>query len=247
MRRSQGRWNVHDEEPTEPLGPGDPLARFVEHQRALRMDPQAKSRVAAKLGVGGGGGGPSASLSTTRLAATAGMAVVVSLLALVGWSAWSGPGPRSDGAPPSSPAPPRVPVAARAQIPLEAPTTEPPSLEAPPPPPEPAAQRRPRPRPDAVEAPSEIELLSRARAELAAHPRVTLRLCADHEALHPDGVLREEREVLAIDALLATGAHPQAEARAARFAREFPRSVHQRHVTQALAEASRSQPQASGP
>jgi hypothetical protein len=105
-------------------------------------------------------------------------------------------------------------------------------------PPSVQARDAPRRAPRVEESPSEIELLARARAEPASHPRATLRLCAQHEALHPQGVLREEREVLAIDALLATDALTAAEARARRFRRDFPHSVHERHIAQAFEAAS---------
>ncbi|MBX7197189.1 MAG: hypothetical protein K1X94_34385, partial [Sandaracinaceae bacterium] len=84
------------------------------------------------------------------------------------------------------------------------------------------------------EAPSELALLGRARAALATHPEVTLALCAEHASRYPEGVLREEREVLAIDALVATGRESQARARAVRFEAAFPQSVHRPHVSQAL-------------
>lgn len=235
---------MHDEqdEPPTPLAPDDPLAGLVERELARRMEPRAKARVAAKLGLGGGGGGPTPHPSvlgrTLGVLGTAGALVV---LGIVGWSQRHVP----TAVLPSSPTPelaatvqPQVvsdtagtAAGAEPEIAAEASTETAarPSVE--------PARDAPHRAPRVEEPPSEIELLARARAELASHPRTTLRLCTQHEALHPQGVLREEREVLVIDALLATDARAAAEARAQRFRRDFPHSVHERHVEQALEQA----------
>ncbi|MET0792442.1 MAG: hypothetical protein ABW061_13055, partial [Polyangiaceae bacterium] len=55
-------------------------------------------------------------------------------------------------------------------------------------------------------------------------------LAAEHAREFPAGVLTQEREVIAIDALLRLGRRSEAEARAASFHRQFPASAHGRRV-----------------
>jgi outer membrane protein assembly factor BamD (BamD/ComL family) len=51
-----------------------------------------------------------------------------------------------------------------------------------------------------------------------------------HAAQFPDGSLSQEREVVAIQALLALGRPEDARARAARFAQRWPGSAHLRRI-----------------
>ncbi len=86
-------------------------------------------------------------------------------------------------------------------------------------------------RPSAVRAPAsdlaeEQALVDRARAALS-RGRVADALAAtdEHMRRFPRGRLAEEREVLAIQALLGSGNRAAAEARAERFRKSFPKSV----------------------
>jgi hypothetical protein len=76
----------------------------------------------------------------------------------------------------------------------------------------------------------EVALLDRAQASLAGRPADALASCEEHARRFPKGTLVQEREVLAIDALLRLGRREEAEARAARFRLGFPRSGHLRRV-----------------
>lgn len=76
----------------------------------------------------------------------------------------------------------------------------------------------------------ELRLLQRARAQAQARPGQALRWVAEHEQRHPRGQFVQEREVIAIHALVALGRLSQAEERARRFARKFPGSAHQRRI-----------------
>jgi hypothetical protein len=72
----------------------------------------------------------------------------------------------------------------------------------------------------------EIKLLSRARRADARgdYPQVLLVL-SEHERGFPAGRLSEEREVLRVKALVGLGRAEEARRAAARFRRQFPRSV----------------------
>jgi hypothetical protein len=81
---------------------------------------------------------------------------------------------------------------------------------------------------------TELAFLQRAQDSLATEPARTLALCAEHAQRFPRGVLGEEREVLAIDALTRLGHRDAAEARARRFLVTYPTSAHKRRIEQLL-------------
>ena len=92
----------------------------------------------------------------------------------------------------------------------------------------------------AAEPREEFALLARAHAALAQNPGSALALASDHERNFPNGILVQERELLAIDALLRLGRRPEAVGRAARFHQLFPTSVHGRRVDVLLASGQPS-------
>jgi len=73
---------------------------------------------------------------------------------------------------------------------------------------------------------SEIELLRRARAALAGRPREAFRLTEQHRSEYPEGVFTQERDVLAIEALLRSGELQLARELAEAFVRRYPSSPH---------------------
>jgi hypothetical protein len=77
----------------------------------------------------------------------------------------------------------------------------------------------------------EVDYLRRAQVLLATSPAEALGLIEDHPRLYPRGVLAQEREVIAIDALVRLGRRSEAAARAAAFRAAFPRSAHASRVT----------------
>jgi len=83
--------------------------------------------------------------------------------------------------------------------------------------------------------PDELALLSRAR-QLGARGEYAdvLAIVAEHERSHPAGRLAEEREVLRVKALVGLGRGGEARSAAARFRRQFPRSVLLRKVDEML-------------
>jgi hypothetical protein len=73
----------------------------------------------------------------------------------------------------------------------------------------------------------ETALLEQARAALHSRPAEALELTRRHQARFPSGVLAQEREVIAIEALERLGQREAASVRAAAFERRYRGSVHQ--------------------
>jgi len=80
--------------------------------------------------------------------------------------------------------------------------------------------------PDPVDPAQELALLMRAKRVLPSDAPAALNLTREHAARFPRGVFREEREVIAIEALARGGQHEQALSRASAFRQAFPRSTH---------------------
>jgi hypothetical protein len=76
----------------------------------------------------------------------------------------------------------------------------------------------------------ESAILQRAQDALRGSPARALALTDLHLARYPGGMLVQEREVLAISALLGMGRAAEARARATRFVTSFPASAHRRRL-----------------
>jgi hypothetical protein len=87
-----------------------------------------------------------------------------------------------------------------------------------------APARRPGP------ALSETDLLGQAQAALAKNPHKALGLAEQHRRGFPAGMLAQERDVIAIEALTRMGRTEQARGLAARFLKKYPGSAHRRKV-----------------
>jgi hypothetical protein len=85
-------------------------------------------------------------------------------------------------------------------------------------------------------APSEAALLEQARAALASDPARALSLTRQHQARFPSGVLKQEREVIAIEALRRLGQSKAASERAGSFEQAYPDSAHRRAVESGLSK-----------
>jgi outer membrane protein assembly factor BamD (BamD/ComL family) len=81
---------------------------------------------------------------------------------------------------------------------------------------------------------SEVELLRRARAALSAHPREAFEITQEHRALYPSGMFAQERDALAIEALMRTGDTNAARELAAQFVRAHPNSAHAHRFRETL-------------
>jgi hypothetical protein len=143
------------------------------------------------------------------------------------------PTPPPELVPATATAPVPIPQVAQAPVPAvvppprSAPATAPPPLSAP------LARRAqvranttldsfPGAGPQAVEA--EIRLIESARARVVSDPARALQLCLQHDQTFPDGVMREEREAIAVSALIALGRHSEALEHGARFLSGHPAS-----------------------
>jgi hypothetical protein len=71
---------------------------------------------------------------------------------------------------------------------------------------------------------TEVHLLERARIALGADPGAALGLATEHARRFPGGALGQERELIAVTALVALGRRPEAQARAASLLERFPGS-----------------------
>ncbi|HET9954785.1 MAG TPA: hypothetical protein VFQ61_09785 [Polyangiaceae bacterium] len=101
---------------------------------------------------------------------------------------------------------------------------------------EPKRAQPPRVAPNTPSAASEAELLERARKALAQDPTAALALTRTHEVRFASGLLRQEREVIAIEALRRLGRQAEASARAERFSKTYPGSAHRRGVETGLGQ-----------
>jgi hypothetical protein len=90
------------------------------------------------------------------------------------------------------------------------------------------------PLPEKADVPSEVELLRRARTALAARPREAFALTEQHRDHYPRGVFAQERDALAIEALLRAGDTDTARNLAQRFVRAHPSSPHAHRFRETL-------------
>jgi hypothetical protein len=221
----------------------DVPAFAAEALRFARRDAPDAARLAAieagvvgRLGGGGGGGsGGGGGLSPMVKGGAAAMAAGAAVVAIV--LATRTPPPRvveerpvaTANAPASAP-PPALPGSAEPAAPTLSVNDLPAASD--------SAASAPRPAnatttaaPDPADSErAEVALLDRAQAALASRPADALASCDEHARRFPSGTLVQEREVLAIDALVRLGRRDEAEARAARFRQAFPRSGHLRRV-----------------
>jgi len=77
---------------------------------------------------------------------------------------------------------------------------------------------------------TEMSLLDRAQRAVRSDPARALALADEHARGYPSGTLAQEREVIAIDALVRLGRRDEAVARGARFHAAFPGSSHGRRI-----------------
>jgi len=138
-------------------------------------------------------------------------------------------------APQPPPAEPHVMPPARAALQRPARAVEPSRPQAAPP-----ADPQELP-PRALDPEAELALIDRALAQLDHSPAGALALVQQHERDFAAGVFAQERELLAIEALLKLRQRSAAEARAARFAVDFPRSPHMHRVRVLLGTGTQSE------
>jgi hypothetical protein len=79
-------------------------------------------------------------------------------------------------------------------------------------------------------ADNEVKLLDDALAAVRTSPDRALLICNEHARRYPNGEFAQEREVIAIEALVKLGRQREAEQRARRFEARYPGSSHQRRI-----------------
>jgi hypothetical protein len=84
----------------------------------------------------------------------------------------------------------------------------------------------------------ELGLLREAQKALASDPASALRLANRHAQRFSHGLLAQEREVVAIDALTRLGRQPEARARAARFRASHPGSAYLPRIERLVPEGA---------
>jgi hypothetical protein len=87
---------------------------------------------------------------------------------------------------------------------------------------------------------TEIDLLRRAQQAMPARPAEALLAAEEHRRHFQGGALAQEREVIAVSALVALGRRDEARTRARRFVEAYPRSAHRAGV-EALVRDSASE------
>ncbi|HMA94142.1 MAG TPA: hypothetical protein VKP30_15735, partial [Polyangiaceae bacterium] len=85
--------------------------------------------------------------------------------------------------------------------------------------------------------PSEAALIEQARSALLGSPARALALTETHARLYPKGILTQEREVIAIEALARLGKARAAEQRGSNFRSQQPHSIHELRLRQVLGDA----------
>ncbi len=163
--------------------------------------------------------------SSAGLSAAAKLGLTAFALLAVGGGAWLLSG--SESAPPPAPTPPAAsppPVQA-----AEPPPPAPPESGLALPPAAPSAPALPA-KPGPAAPLSEAELLEQARSALKGDPARALARANEHRRRFPGGVLVQEREVIAIQALRQLGRASEAERRAEAFSKAFPGSAFQRKL-----------------
>ncbi len=83
---------------------------------------------------------------------------------------------------------------------------------------------------------SELELVQRAQAALAADPRRALAVTAEHERAFPSGEFVQEREAIAVEALAQLGQKAEAVRRARALLDRYPRTPYAPRIEMVLGQ-----------
>jgi hypothetical protein len=219
----------------------DPSSEAPESLRSLLRSAKSDlpsaadlARLEAKLGPLMSGGGVQPTTSGLSGLGKAGIAALGGLLVAGGVYLSTRPAPPTPGTPPAPPALREPPAPATEIVPAPAPV-----------PPDTASSTATEPSGSAHGAPGtartatgaarpslvpEDQLLERARRALASDPNRALSLTREHARTYPSGVLAQEREVIAIEALRRLGRGSEADARRGTFEQRYPQSAHRRNL-----------------
>jgi hypothetical protein len=228
---------MSDEDPIRLLEPGSAASDelrtlFRAGAEDLPTDAQLAA-LASKLGPVLDAPGPGAAAASHAGRTKALVAALGGVgLGVAAWMLLS-PGPSSSPAPSSTviqaPAPSIAPPSGGPSVEPQARPSAPPAAPAPNPEVTPSVAR-PAAAPPARPAESEAEFLERARGALGQSPSLALSLANQHRARYPSGVLAEEREVIAIEALKRLGRTAESERRIEAFSRRYPGSAYRKKL-----------------
>ena len=220
----------------EQLGPLDPeLDRLLDAERTAMPAAATIDRVWSRLAIAalpvpGGGGpsaagpgaGPSAGWLATHAVGVATATFVVGGLAGAGLHAVSQKPPPAQIVYVERQSPPVIPVASSPVPPAAVPSAAPSAIPSPPP----HDSAHPSPPPAASSLAAERAMLDDARGALGSGDAAKALALADEHGRHfPRAQLGEEREAIAIQALVALGRNDEARGRAARFRAATPNSL----------------------
>jgi hypothetical protein len=191
--------------PAPPAPPASPLGPFA----ALMARPEVSGAILGALLAGGAVVGASWVAPAPRAAPAVA-------------AARAEPAPRPEASAPA-PAVAAPPAATMSAAPARPAPPAIPGTGAPPPDGPSVAASEPAP---AAEEETEVRLLQRARAGVAADPARALALTGEHARRFPGGAFAQEREFIAISALVALGRADEARERAARMLERFPASAY---------------------
>lgn len=149
------------------------------------------------------------------------------LVVAIGAGAWAIANRADDTVPDAAPvASPEEPAPEEEEAPFVPDLPEVPDLATEPPPARPATDGDPR----IAQLSAEMRIVSRARELLGENPGEALAVLEEHRRHHADGILREEREAFAIEALVELERRPEAERRYYDFQRTYPHSDFSRRL-----------------
>jgi len=83
----------------------------------------------------------------------------------------------------------------------------------------------------------ELRILKRAQDALHSQPIRALRFTEEHFQSYPSGLFSQEREMIAIEALIQLGRYAEGVERGKRFLKMYPRSTHAQRVQSILVDA----------
>ncbi len=196
----------------------DPVVRdAIEGARADVPDAKRLAKIAA--------GATAAAAVTTAATASATALKIVGAIVVVGAAVGVGVAVTHTSAPPNIPpsatatAPASTPAAVTVPVSALAPSA---SVS--------VTASTSAPAPVVVPPVDEMQLLDEAQRSLATDPQKSLSLCDKDAKANPRGEMAQEREVIAIDALMRLSRPAEAKERAAKFHATWPDSAHGRRV-----------------
>lgn len=217
------------------------FARLEPHLAEVQATPALPDAAARPYAAAGASAGNLSAVMKVAAAAGVASAIAAALL----WSAQPrrptavrDPVTAADHPAATIPAPPLPPAAGLATGPVRSAAAAPPRESG-----RPATARASNQgRPPSVAAPrptpeSEADLLRAAMEALVTEPRAVLSITNEHARRYPRGNLAQEREVIAIDALVRIGETAAARLRAERFLAANPRTAHHARIDSLLKAA----------